>query len=421
MAENLRVFISSSMSELSSERKLVAKTLRDLGIASFVYEHDAGARPMGIEATYVSELKQCDMYVGIFWKKYGEYTLDEYNKAKDFNRPRLIYQKELEASARDPRLQDFLNEIGEVKHGDVAPCFFHDAEELPERITEDVMRVLTDAFRTGSSSTAQNPDEMIEPTQLPCLCDRAPQERHLRKGVLDYKDNKSGRPVLLLLGGQRQDGHRFYVTRLELRSLLESLTLIGRNGKRKVVILPDPLSDTSSVQALSDDLGMMLASKLRVAFSPNHQFVMDYLKREHITTLIVTLTITSRDYRSGLRNPLTRLYELLTSYVELPDGMLIGFFVSIQLDGDDQTWREDLSNCLALHAQLNKAHLIQLPPLAMITPEDVSSWLGLSEVQRHLPFIGQSDVDGLFSSTQELPMEELFGKLQGVITKARHP
>lgn len=403
------------MSELSSERKLVAQALTDLRIASFIYEHDAGARPMGIKATYVDELQQCDIYVGIFWKKYGEYTIDEFDQAKEFNRPRLIYQKEVEASSRDPRLQEFLDKIGDVKQGDVAPCFFHDGEELPERIKEDIMRVLTKAFRTGSKPPAQLQDEVIDPTQLPCLCDRTPQERHLRKGVLDYKDKKSKRPVLLLLGGQRQDGHRFYITRLELRSLHEALTLIGRKGKRKLVILPDSLSDTSSVQALSDDLGMMLASKLRVAFSPNHQFMMDYIKREQVETLIVALKITSRDYRSGPRDPLVRLYELLAAYADLPDGMLIGFFVSIQLNENDQTWREDLSNCLALHARSNKAHLIELPQLAMITPEDVSDWLDLSEVQRHLSFIGQSDVDGLFPNSKELPMEEFFGKLQGLI------
>ena len=421
MPDNLRVFVSSSMSELKSERTLVATTLKELGIASFVYEHDAGARPMSIEETYVEELKKCDLYIGIFWKKYGQYTIDEYDKAKEFGRPCLIYQKESAVSSRDPQLQKFLNKIAEVKRGDVAPCFFLDTDELPERIRDDIMRVLTKAFRGGNGLSTQNEDEVIEPTQLPCLCDRAPQERHLKKGVLDYVTTKSTRPALLLLGGQRQDGHRLYVTRLEMRSLLESLAPAGKNGKRKVVILPDPLTDTSSIQTLSDDLGIMLASKLRVTFSPNHQFVIDYLQNEHVKTLIVALTITSMDYHSSLRNPLTRLYELLASYPDLPDDILIGYFVCIHLDGTDQAWQEDLAACQKLHAEQQKTNLIALPLLETITSNDVSRWLDLPEVKHHLPFVGQTDVDGLFANTQEIRMEELFGKLQGLIMKAKHP
>lgn len=417
MAENLKVFVSSSMSELKAERELVASSLKTLGIASFVYEHDAGARPMSIEDTYVKELEQSDIYVGIFWKKYGEYTIDEYNKAKEFQKPRLIYQKQAELSSRDPQLQDFLNKISDVTQGDVAPYFFYEGEELPERIKDDVLGLLTDALRGQNRSPGKSYDDLIEPTQLPCLCDRTPQERQFRKGLIQHLTTKSTRPGLVVLGGQRQDGHRLYVTRLELRSLLESLALAGRRGKRKVVILPDPLTDTSSPQALSDELGMMLASKLRVTYSPNHKFLLDYIKNEQIKTLVISLTVTSTDYRSGLREPLTTLYDVLASYQDLPDDLLIGYLVCVQRDGTEQLAEQDIAACRAIHVQRQKVYLLELPLLETIKPDDVARWLGLPEVKRHLPSVVQHNVDELFPVSNELRMEELFGKLQGLIAR----
>ena len=405
------------MSELQNERHAVRETLENLKIASFVYEHDAGARPVSVEETYLGELQNSDLYLGIFWKKYGKYTIDEYNKAKEFGKPCLIYRKESESSSRDPKLQLFLDTIGAVQ-GEVAPCFFHDGEELPDRIQEDVMQLLTTVFRGEASLPTRSTDDVIEPTKLPCLCDREPQERRFQKGMSQHIATKNTRPTMMILEGHRMEGHRLYVTRLEARSILEYMALAGRKGRRKVVILSDRLTDTSSVGALSEEVAMMLAGKLRVTYTKDHRFVLDYAKSEQIKTLMIVLTITSADYASGISEPLTKLYDVFASYPDIPDAVLIGVLVCVQLDGNEQNFQQDLSACLAVHAQKQEVNLFALPRLTSIAKDDVSRWLEQDEVKLHLPSVGMTEIDALFEAKSTLPMEELFGKLQGLIAKS---
>jgi hypothetical protein len=49
--DRIRVFVSSSMSELAPERAAVDRALKTLGIAAWLLEDDAGARPTTIQQT----------------------------------------------------------------------------------------------------------------------------------------------------------------------------------------------------------------------------------------------------------------------------------------------------------------------------------------------------------------------------------
>ena len=146
--ERLRVFVSSKMSELADERRLIKNALKQLEIDAWVFEADAGARPSSIRDTYLDELGDADIYIGLFWKGYGEYTIDEFNNARKQSKPCLIYEKRTEVDQRDPRLQEFLDEISAVESG-LTIRWFQDQKQLSQFIRQDIADLLAEAFRSS--------------------------------------------------------------------------------------------------------------------------------------------------------------------------------------------------------------------------------------------------------------------------------
>ena len=78
----LRVFVSSKMQELAAERQAIKAALDALRVDGWVFEQDAGARTETIQQTYTEQLVAADLYVGVFWKGYGDYTIEEYEHAE---------------------------------------------------------------------------------------------------------------------------------------------------------------------------------------------------------------------------------------------------------------------------------------------------------------------------------------------------
>ena len=120
------------------ERITIRAALAELRIEAFVFEKDAGARPDSIQQTYLEELEAANLYIGVFWKGYGKYTIEEYENAQTLGMDCLIYEKREEVgNGRDPELQAFLDRIGQVETG-LTIRWFHTPEELSQFIKEDV-------------------------------------------------------------------------------------------------------------------------------------------------------------------------------------------------------------------------------------------------------------------------------------------
>ena len=154
---DLRVFVSSRMAELAEERRAIKAAFEKAGINAWVFEapDGAGAQPRSIQRTYLDELDQSDLYLGIFWRGYGEYTEDEYRHAID-EKPCLVYEKHIDIDGtRDPKLQTLLDEMSRVKEGITIQRFTTSAE-LAEFAARDVRRLLTAIFR-GRAAAATAP------------------------------------------------------------------------------------------------------------------------------------------------------------------------------------------------------------------------------------------------------------------------
>src|SRR5215472_10656489 len=112
--QRLRVFVSSTLRELAREREAAREAITRLRLTPVMFE--LGARPHPPRQLYRAYVDQSDVFVGIYWQRYGWIAPtaaisgleDEY--ALSAGKPRLIYVK-VPAPEREHRLGDLLERI----------------------------------------------------------------------------------------------------------------------------------------------------------------------------------------------------------------------------------------------------------------------------------------------------------------------
>ena len=67
--QRLRVFVSSTLGELADERRAERRAVEQLRLAPIMFE--LGARPHPPRALYRSYLEQSEVFVGVYWQRYG--------------------------------------------------------------------------------------------------------------------------------------------------------------------------------------------------------------------------------------------------------------------------------------------------------------------------------------------------------------
>ncbi|WP_210480696.1 DUF4062 domain-containing protein [Naasia sp. SYSU D00948] len=171
--QRLRVFVSSTLKELAPERKAVRRAIERLAAAPVMFE--LGARPHPPRELYRAYLEQSDVFVGLYWEKYGWVAPgetvsgleDEYNLVPP-GMPRLVYIKE-SAGGRESRLLELLDRIRSDDRASFTS--FSDAEELGELVVADLAVLLAERFdqsrplepEPGSAPRAIPPPEAPEP------------------------------------------------------------------------------------------------------------------------------------------------------------------------------------------------------------------------------------------------------------------
>ncbi len=165
--QRLRVFVSSTLQEVVDERKAAREAIERLRLAPVMFE--LGARPHPPKDLYRAYLDQSDIFIGIYWQKYGwvapDMTIsgleDEYDLSGD--KPKLIYLK-APAPEREPRLKELLDRIRTDDR--VSYKSFSAPEELRDLIANDLMILLTEHFEMSRTAEAA-PIKL--PTPLPVL------------------------------------------------------------------------------------------------------------------------------------------------------------------------------------------------------------------------------------------------------------
>jgi hypothetical protein len=67
--QRLRVFVSSTLEELAAEREAARAAIEQLRLTPVMFESGARAHPP--QAVYRAYLEQSDIFVGIYWQRYG--------------------------------------------------------------------------------------------------------------------------------------------------------------------------------------------------------------------------------------------------------------------------------------------------------------------------------------------------------------
>src|SRR5881398_775721 len=67
--QRVRVFVSSTLDELAAERAAAREAITQLRLAPVLFE--SGARPYPPRELYRAYLAQSDIFIGLYWQRYG--------------------------------------------------------------------------------------------------------------------------------------------------------------------------------------------------------------------------------------------------------------------------------------------------------------------------------------------------------------
>jgi predicted ATPase/class 3 adenylate cyclase len=156
--QRLRVFVSSTVGEageLAEERQAVLGAISALRLTPVLFE--LGARPYPPRALYRAYLAQSDVFVGLYWQRYGRVGpgmevsgLEEELQLSE-GLPRLLYVK-TPAPDREPRLAELLARI--KQEGSDCYRYFRTPAELGRLVGDDLATLLSERFTASSQAVA---------------------------------------------------------------------------------------------------------------------------------------------------------------------------------------------------------------------------------------------------------------------------
>ena len=151
--QRVRVFISSTLEELAEERAAALRAIRRLHLVPVWFE--SGARPHPPQSMYRAYLEQSQIFVGIYWQRYGwvgpgmeiSGLEDEFRLAA--GKPMLLYLKR-PAPDQEPGLSAMIEGIRSA--GTASYRHFATARELERLLTDDLAVLLSESFADATVS-----------------------------------------------------------------------------------------------------------------------------------------------------------------------------------------------------------------------------------------------------------------------------
>ena len=150
--QRLRVFVSSTLAELADERAAVGRAISALRLTPVLFE--LGARPHPPRELYRAYLAQSDIFVGLYWQRYGwvgpgmdiSGLEDEFRLSHSI--PRLLYVK-TPAPDREPGLTAMIDEL--QAEGTDSYRTFATPRELGRLVRDDLALLLSERFAAANA------------------------------------------------------------------------------------------------------------------------------------------------------------------------------------------------------------------------------------------------------------------------------
>jgi len=146
--DNLEVFISGNETELKNERASVRRLVKSLGFGvTSSEERPASNTPIGKK--YTQEVKESDIYVGIFGQDESDHSINEFKIATDNLKDRLIFVKKVKGE-RNTKIAKFLEEIKDSDSG-VYYREFEDVIDLDVQVQKALVSTVSENFRKSKT------------------------------------------------------------------------------------------------------------------------------------------------------------------------------------------------------------------------------------------------------------------------------
>jgi predicted ATPase len=156
--QRLRVFVSSTLTELAEERAAVSRAISALRLTPVLFELGAQSHPP--RELYRAYLAQSDIFIGLYWQRYGwigpemEISGLEDEFRLSVSMPRLLYVR-TPAPQREARLTAMIEEL--QTKGTVSYRSFQTARELGRLVRTDLAVLLSERFAGAGSAPSSSP------------------------------------------------------------------------------------------------------------------------------------------------------------------------------------------------------------------------------------------------------------------------
>ena len=156
--QRLRVFVSSTLAELAPERAAVSRAISALRLTPVMFE--LGARPHPPRELYRAYLAQSDVFVGLYWQRYGwigpgmDISGLEDELLLSDGMPRLLYLKS-PAPEQEPRLAAMIADVQSA--GADSYRTFRSTRELGRLVRDDLALLLSERFAAPVPTAAPAP------------------------------------------------------------------------------------------------------------------------------------------------------------------------------------------------------------------------------------------------------------------------
>jgi Domain of unknown function (DUF4062)/inactive STAND len=209
----LRIYVSSTYSDLVEERRAAKDALFSLGHFPVGMEEYAASDERPLDRC-LSDVRSCQGYVGIIAWKYGfrpgggqkSITQLEYEEAEKHRIPCYIFLLHDDAPWPRARVPDedqpLIKAFREILRSQRLISHFQDTSGLALAVTQSLVAAVSSGANTPSI-----------PDMLPYLCDRSDQEYELH--ALVHSETRTDRPLLCLVHGEETEAHDKFLERLQ--------------------------------------------------------------------------------------------------------------------------------------------------------------------------------------------------------------
>lgn len=150
--DRLKIFISSSMTDLQAERQAVEQAIADLRLEA-VRAETLGSQPVPSRQACLEMARGCDIYLGIYGARYGwvppgeqvSVTEMEFQEARKQAKDILVYVKDV--PEREEAQVKFLRQVEDFDEGYFRRPYFTTLEQLAEWVKEDIAALVSKRYR----------------------------------------------------------------------------------------------------------------------------------------------------------------------------------------------------------------------------------------------------------------------------------